>query len=169
MNIYLADFVICERNGEKHAQNMYHIYIKEMKNPFSVRLKTIAPASFTDSLRSLKNEGGRMRFASEGEALFRTITCSKEAQLYFVFKCTSQLYMFIVKLDLRQKKFTVALYEWNEPRQKYIPIRADEWLAMEKQLIYEVLQSIYLVDDRHVSHLFANLSRPKRGTPHSGS
>lgn len=103
VNIYLADFVICERNGEKHAQNMYHIYIKEMKNPFSVRLKTIAPASFTDSLRSLKNEGGRMRFASEGEALFRTITCSKEAQLYFVFKCTSQLYMFIVKLDLRQK------------------------------------------------------------------
>ncbi len=121
MNIYLADFVICERNGEKHAQKMYHIYIKEMKNPFSVRLKTIAPASFTDSLRSLKNEGGRMRFASEGEALFRTITCSKEAQLYFVFKCTSQLYMFIVKLDLRQKTFTVALYEWNEPRQKLHP------------------------------------------------
>ncbi|ASS98110.1 hypothetical protein [Geobacillus thermocatenulatus] len=169
MNIYLADFVICERNGHKHTQKLYHIYIKEMKNPFSVRLKTIAPASFTDSLRSLKNEGGRMRFSSEGEALFRTITCSSEAQLYFVFKCTSQLYMFIVKLDLRQKKFTVALYEWNEPKQKYIPIRVDEWLAMEKQLIYEVLQSIYLVDDRRVSHLFANLSRPKRGTPHSGS
>ncbi len=33
----------------------------------------------------------------------------------------------------------------------------------KNQLIYEVLQSIYLVDDRHVSHLFANLSRPKRG------
>ncbi|KAF0996525.1 hypothetical protein [Geobacillus sp. TFV-3] len=169
MNIYLADFVICERNGEKHAPKVYHIYIKEMKNPFSVRLKTIAPASFTDSLRSLKNEDGRTQFSTEGEVLFRTITCSSEAQLYFVFKCTSQLYMFIVKLDLRQKKFTVALYEWNEPKQKYIPIRADEWLAMEKQLIYDVLQSIYLVDDRRVSHLFANLSRPKRGTPHSDS
>lgn len=161
VHIYLADIVVCERNDRKRAKHVYRVYIKEMKNPFSVRLKTIAPSSFTDSLRSLKSANSRECTPFEEETTFRTITCSPDAQLYFVLKCISQLYMFIVKLDLRQKKFTVALYEWNSLQQKYIPLRVDEWLAMEKQLIYEILQSIHLVEDRRVSYWLTCPSRSK--------
>jgi hypothetical protein len=162
VNIYLADLVVRERNKAKKGKNMYRVFIKEMKNPFSIRLKTIVPTNFTDSLRCLRSEGEQGRFSFEGEALFRTVTCSDEAQLYFVFKCVSQLYMFIVKLDLRPKKLAVALYEWNQLQQKYTLIRTNEWLAVERQLIYEILQSIYICDHRRISYLFTCSTRNNR-------
>ncbi|MGP3561978.1 MULTISPECIES: hypothetical protein [Geobacillus] len=162
MNIYLADFVVRERNEAKKGENMYRIFIKEMKHPFSIRLKTIVPTNFTDSLRCLRSKGEKGNFSFEGETLFRTVACSDEAQLYLVFKCVSQLYMFIVKLDLRLKTLAVALYEWNQLQQKYMLIRTNEWLSMEKQLIYEILQSIYICDHRRISYLFPYSARNNR-------
>jgi len=162
VNIYLADFIVCERNEAKKRKKTYRVFIKEMKNPFSTRLKTIVPTNFTDSLRCLRSEEEQGRFSFEGEALFRTVTCSDEAQLYFVFKCVSQLYMFIVKLDLHSKKLAVALYEWNQLQQKYVLIRTNEWLAMERQFIDDILQSIYICDHRRISYLFTCPARHNR-------
>ncbi|ASS87152.1 hypothetical protein GLN3_08650 [Geobacillus lituanicus] len=162
VNIYLADLIVRERNEARKGKKMYRVFIKEMNNPFSIQLKTIAPTNFTDSLRCLRSGEEKERFSFEGEALFRTISCSDEAQLYFVFKCVNQLYMFIVKLDLRRKTLAVALYEWNQLQQKYMLIRTNEWLAMEKQLIYEILQSIYICDQSRISYLFTCPARNNR-------
>jgi hypothetical protein len=153
VNIYLADLMVSERKGSKRKRKMYRIFIKEMKNPFSIHLKTIAPTNFTDSLRFLKSEENRDRFLGE-DMLFRTITCSSNAQLYLVFKCVNQLYMFIVKLDLQKRKFEITLYEWNQLQQKYLRVHTNELLAMEKQLIYEILQSLYIFDNKRISYLF---------------
>ncbi|NUK29819.1 hypothetical protein HT574_06870 [Parageobacillus sp. VR-IP] len=153
VNIYLADLMVRERKGSKRKKETYRIFIKEMKNPFSIRLKTIAPTNFTDSLRFLKSEENRDRFLGE-DTLFRTIICSSDAQLYFVFKCVNQLYMFIVKLDLQRKKFEITLYEWNQLQQKYLRVHTNELLAMERKLIYEILQSIYIFDHKRISYLY---------------
>jgi hypothetical protein len=153
VNIYLSDLMVSERKGPKRKKKTYRVFIKEMKNPFSIQLKTIAPTNFTDSLRFLKSEENRDRFLEE-DALFRTIICSSDAHLYFVFKCVNQLYMVIVKLDLQKQKFEIALYEWNQLQQKYLRVHTNELLAMERQLIYEILQSIYIFDDKRISYVF---------------
>jgi hypothetical protein len=158
VNIYLSDLMVSERKGSKRKQKTYRVFIKEMKSPFSLRLKTIAPTNFNDSLRFLKSEENCDRFLGE-DTLFRTITCSSNAQLYFVFKCVNQLYMFIVKLDLQKQKFEITLYEWNQLQQKYLRIHTNELLAMERQLIYEILQSIYIFDHKCISYLFTCSAR----------
>jgi hypothetical protein len=153
VNIYLADLIVSERKDSKRKKGTYRVFIKEMRSPFSIKLKTIAPTNFTDSLRFLKSEEKHDRFLGE-EVLFRTIACSCDAQLYFVFKSVNQLYMFVVKLDLQKQKFEIVPYEWNQIQQKYFRLHTNELLTIERQLIYYILQSLYIFDSKRISYLF---------------
>lgn len=153
VNIYLADLIVSERKGLKRNKRTYRVFVKETRNPFSIRLKTIAPTNFTDSLRFLKSEEKHSHSLGE-EIWFRTITCDGDAQLYFVFKSINQVYMFIVKLDLQKRKFEISLYEWNKLQQKYLRLRTNELLTIEKQLIYYILQSFYIFENKRISYLF---------------
>uniref|UniRef100_A0A7U4DJ80 Uncharacterized protein n=2 Tax=Anoxybacillaceae TaxID=3120669 RepID=A0A7U4DJ80_GEOS0 len=153
VNIYLADLIVSERKGLKQNKGTYRIFVKETRNPFSIRLKTIAPTNFPDSLRFLKS-GEQQSCSSGEETWFRTITCDSDAQLYFVFKSINQLYMFIVKLDLAKRKFDISLYEWNQLQQKYLRLHTSELLTIEKQLVYYILQSFYIFENKRISYLF---------------
>ncbi len=144
MNIYLADLMISEDKTARGFLKKYHIFIKEIKNPFSVMLKTIAPVSFGDSLCFLRNEDRAADMPPDGDVLFRTIECGENAQLYFVFKSVNQLYMFLIRMNLKKNNIEITSYEWNEPQQKYLRIHTNQLLAVEKQLIYYILQSLYI-------------------------
>ncbi|WP_181555542.1 hypothetical protein [Thermaerobacillus caldiproteolyticus] len=161
VNIYLADLIVSERKVEKRKIGTYSIFVKEMKNPFSVRLKTIAPTNFADSLRFLKSEETHDRFLDE-EMWFRTIKCQENAQLYFVFKSVDQLYMFVIKLDLKKRHFEITSYEWNQLQQKYLRLHTNELLTIEKQLIYYILQSLYIYENKRVSYLFVSPVKKKQ-------
>jgi hypothetical protein len=168
VNLYLADLVVSERKSEKRNRNTYSIFIKEMKNPFSVRLKTIAPANFADSLRFLKSEEETFK-VFDGDIWFRTIQCQENAQLYFVFKSVNQSYMFVLKLDLKKRKIEITSYEWNHLQQKYVCLHTNELLVIEKQLIYHILQSLYICGNERVSYFFISPTKKKqKGYPHDG-
>jgi hypothetical protein len=159
VNLYLADLVVSERKSKK--RNTYSIFIKEMKNPFSVRFKTIAPANFADSLRFLKNEEETFK-VFDGDILFRTIQCQENAQLYFVFKSVNQSYMFVIKLNLKKRKIEITSYEWNHLQQQYVCLHTNELLVIEKQLIYHTLQSFYICSNKKVSYFFISTAKKKQ-------
>lgn len=151
MNIYLADLVIRERKTPTR-RHTYSVFIKEMKNPFSVRLSTIAPASFSDSLRFLKRKEETVA-VMEGEVRFRGIECHAHAQLYFLFKSVNQRYMFVIKLDLKKRTFTITSYEWSDLQQQYVRLCTNALLTIERQLIYYILQSLYICTNEQVSYI----------------
>jgi hypothetical protein len=151
VNIYLANLVVSERKSERRRRHTYSVFVKEMKNPFSVRLSTIATASFADSLRFLKRE--EETFAvMDGEVRFRTVQCQEHAQLYFLFKSVNQRYMFVTKLDLKKRTIAITSYEWNDLQRKYVRLYTNELLAIERQLIYHILQSLYICTNKQVSY-----------------
>jgi hypothetical protein len=153
MHMYLDDLVIREEKREKQHLKKYHIFIKEMKNPFSVKLKTIAPVSFGDSLRFLRNEEGFVEMLYE-DIRYRAIECSEHAQLYFIFKSVNQLYMFVIKINLKKSNIEITTYEWNHLQQKYLRIHTNQLLEVEKQLIYHILQSLYIRPEERLSYFF---------------
>jgi hypothetical protein len=159
VNIYLADLIVSEGKTEKRHLKKYNIFIKEMKNPFSVKLKTIVPVSFGDSLCFLRDEEG---FAGMlyGDVQFRAIECSENAQLYFIFKSVNQLYMFVIKINLKKNNIEITSYEWNHPQNKYLRIHTNKLLAIEKRLIYHILQSLYIRSEERLSYFF--LLPPKK-------
>jgi len=160
VNIYLADLVISGEKKRKRQTGKYTIFIKEMKNPFSVKLTTIAPVSFGDSLRFLRSEE-EMRDLLQSDIRFRIIECKANAQLHFVFKSVNQLYMFVLKLNLRCNKIEITSYEWNQLQEKYLRIHTNQLLAIEKQLIFHILQSLYIRSDQQRSYFFLFSPRKK--------
>jgi hypothetical protein len=163
VNIYLADLIISEEKTTRRFLKKYHIFIKEMKSPFSVKLKTIAPVSFGDSLCFLRNEEGLVEMP-HGDVGFRVIECRENAQLYFVFKSVNQLYMFVIRMNLKKSNIEITSYEWNQPQQKYLRIHTNHLLAVEKQLIYDILQSLHIRSEDRRS-LFFTLASKKKTDP----
>ena len=153
MNIYLADLGISEEKNGNRSAKKYTVFIKEMKNPFSVKLKTITPVNFGDSLRFLRSDEEAVDLL-QSDIRFRTIQCRENTQLYFVFKSVNQLYMFVVKLNLRRNNIEITSYEWNQLQQKYLRIHTNQLLAIEKQLIFHILQSLYIRSDQQRSYFF---------------
>ncbi|ANB59992.1 hypothetical protein [Anoxybacteroides amylolyticum] len=158
MNIYLADLVV--REQKRKGRRTYHIFIKEMKHPISIRLATITRANFTDSLRFLHQKEETV-VAKEGDVRFRKISCAAHAQLYFLFKSVNQRYMFVLKLDLEKRTFVITSHEWSDRQQQYVPLRTNALLMMERQLIYDILQSLSICTNKRVSYLFMSPSRKK--------
>ncbi|HZG59585.1 MAG TPA: hypothetical protein VEY68_03730 [Anoxybacillus sp.] len=159
VNIYLADLVISEEKAARRFLKKYHIFIKEIRNPFSVKLKTIAPVSFGDSLCFLRNEEGFVGMR-HGDVRFRTIECRENAKLHFIFKSVNQLYMFVITINLKKSNIEITSYEWNQPQQKYLRIHTNQLLVVEKQLIYHILQSLYIRSEERQSYFF--LFSPKK-------
>jgi hypothetical protein len=163
VNIYLADLIISEEKTARRFLKKYHIFIKEIKSPFSVKLKTIAPVSFGDSLCFLRNKEEFVGMLHE-DVRFRTIECRENAQLYFIFKSVNQLYMFVIRMNLKKSNIEITSYEWNQPQQKYLRIHTNQLLAVEKQLIYHILQSLYIRSEDQRS-LFFTLPSKKKADP----
>ncbi|WP_027409233.1 hypothetical protein [Anoxybacteroides tepidamans] len=161
MNIYLADLIVSERKAKQRSLHTCRVFIKEIKSPLSLRLATIAPTNFADSLRFLKQE--KETFAAmDGEVRFRTVQCQEHARLYFLFKSVNQRYMFSVKLDLKKRAIVVTSYEWNDLQQKYKLLYTNELLAIERQLIYHILQSIYICQNNQVAYFSMFRAKQKR-------
>ncbi|RAK19839.1 hypothetical protein B0I26_10521 [Anoxybacillus vitaminiphilus] len=163
MNIYLADLMISEEKTATRFLKKYHIFIKEIKSPFSVKLKTIAPVSFGDSLCFLRNEAEAGGMLHE-DVRFRMIECRENAQLYFIFKSVNQLYMFVIRMNLKKSNIEITTYEWNQLQQKYLRIHTNQLLAIEKQLIYDILQSLHIRSEGRRS-LFFTLPSKKKADP----
>ncbi|MCZ0753958.1 hypothetical protein [Anoxybacillus sp. J5B_2022] len=160
VNIYLADLVIRQQKG-RGRRCTYHIFIKEMKHPISLRLATITRANFTDSLRFLRRKEETV-VAMEGDVRFREIACYAHAQLYFLFKSVNQRYMFVVKLDLEKRAVTITSYEWSDRQQQYVPLRTNALLMIERQLIYDILQSLSICTKKQVSYLCMSPARKNK-------
>lgn len=159
VNIYLADLVIRQQKG-KGRRCTYHIFVKEMKHPISIRLATITRANFTDSLRFLRRREESV-VVMEGDVRFRKIACHANAQLYFLFKSVNQRYMFVLKLDLEKRTVTINSHEWSDRQQQYVPLRTNALLMIERQLIYDILQSLSICTNERVSYLFTSPVRKK--------
>jgi hypothetical protein len=164
VHIYLADLVISEEKGSKRFLKKYYIFIKEIKSPFSVKLKTIAPVSFGDSLCFLRNEEGFIKTLHE-DVQFRMIECTENAKIHFIFKSVNQLYMFAIRINLKKSNIEITSYEWNQPQQKYFRIHTHQLLAVEKQLIYCILQSLHIRSSEERRSLFFALPPKKKADP----
>jgi AraC-like DNA-binding protein len=161
VNLYLADIAVHEKKQSKRCEPSCRVFIREIHSAWSLPFHSRPAHRFSYSLSLLKRETNTTAELCRGQWL-RVIQCQENARVHLLFKSVDHRYMFAVALHLKTRTVSVVSYEWSDVQRKHVRLCAHELLAIERQLIFQILQTFYIYRKQQISYLAMFRPEPRQ-------